>query len=344
MLSWWIWLIVAALVGPPVLLIVFLIGLYIYLMWKYSNFIVRIFLEKPFFIIPRGKPVEGAEQVRLKTTDGLWLTGCYFKTSAARRKGVILFGLEFGSNRWAAVPYCDHLIASGYDVFTYEPRNQGDSDVMANYEPLQWLTIHDQADAEAAIRYLKSRSDADPSGFGLFGVSKGAGAGLLAAAADPAVRCFVTDGMFSTFGTVIPYMRKWIAIYSDKYFIQRMLPSWYYGLIARQTIPRIQRERGYRFVRLENALVKLAPRPLLMIHGGSDTYIKPEMAQALFAFVNGPKELWLVPGAKHNQAINVAVDDYRRRVLEFFDAHLGALAEQQAWSDSNRAPAPTAAV
>ena len=62
--------------------------------------------------------------------------------------------------------------------------------------------------------------------------------------------------------------------------------------------------------------------PLLMIHGGADTYIKPKMARSLFDLAREPKEFWLVKGAKHNQALQVAGEEYRRRVLEFLQAHL----------------------
>ena len=67
---------------------------------------------------------------------------------------------------------------------------------------------------------------------------------------------------------------------------------------------------------------RLAPRPLLMIHGGGDNYIRPEMAQDLFKRARAPKEFWLVDKAKHNQALELAADEYRRRILAFFDAHL----------------------
>jgi hypothetical protein len=59
-----------------------------------------------------------------------------------------------------------------------------------------------------------------------------------------------------------------------------------------------------------------------MIHGGADTYIKPEIARALFARARRPKDFWLVDGAKHNQALQVAADGYRQRVLSFFQEHL----------------------
>src|SRR5262245_6425460 len=181
----------------PVGVALFMVALHFYLRRRYLHLVDRIFPEKPLFIVPRGQPAAEAEDVRFPTADGLMLAGCYFKTPR-RRRGVILFGLEFGSNRWSCRQYCEHLIRAGFDVFAYEPRNQGDSGTMPGYEPLQWLTDHEVRDAEAALAYLKGRPDADPGGVGLFGISKGGSAGLFAAAADPYVRCCVTDGAFAT--------------------------------------------------------------------------------------------------------------------------------------------------
>jgi fermentation-respiration switch protein FrsA (DUF1100 family) len=59
-----------------------------------------------------------------------------------------------------------------------------------------------------------------------------------------------------------------------------------------------------------------------MIHGGADTYIKPEMARALFHKARQPKEFWIVEGAKHNQALQVAGAIYHQRVHAFFTTHL----------------------
>ena len=137
------------------------------------GYLLRIFQEKPLFIVPRGEKPEDADDVSVVADDGLTLRACYLKTTAAERKGVILFGLEFGSNRWSCRQYCEKLIEGGYDVFAVEFRNQGDSDKDSNYEPLQWVTDRDVADLRAAIKYLLSRPDADPKGIGIFGISKG---------------------------------------------------------------------------------------------------------------------------------------------------------------------------
>ena len=320
---WLFWIGLLVMCSMPLAVGGWLVGLHYYLRWNYLAYMVRIFQEKPLFVVPRGQPVPGGEDVAFPTANGMTLKGCYFRTGGVRR-GVILFGLEFGSNRWACVAYCQHLVDAGYDVFTFESRNQGDSDRQKDYEPLQWVTDYEVEDTQAALRYLKARADADPRGIGFFGISKGAGAGLLAAAADPWVRCCVTDGVFATYTVLVPYMRHWFKIYNNRYVIQGMLPSWYYGQIGRVGLRQIERERNCHFPYLEKVIARLAPRPLLMIHGGADTYIKPEMARALFDAACAPKEFWLVEGAKHNQALQVAAVEYERRVRAFFDAHLAS--------------------
>jgi fermentation-respiration switch protein FrsA (DUF1100 family) len=321
------WVGLALWFSVPVVLAAWFTWMHFFLRWKYLHLVERIFQEKPLFIIPRGQPLSEAEDVRFPSEDGRMLAGCYLKTPHPRR-GVILFGLEFGSTRWSCLAYCEHLVASGFDVFAFEVRNQGDSDAQPSYDPLQWVTDYEVADTRSALAYLKSRPDADSRGIGFFGISKGAGAGLAAAAADPYVRCLVTDGVFATYSTVVPYMRHWFRIYNKQFLTQGLMPSWYYGLIAKVALGGIGRARGCRFPHLERFVGRLAPRPLLMIHGEYDTYIKPPMAQALFDKARQPKEFWLVPGAKHNQALQVCGEEYRRRVLEFFEQQLAGPAER----------------
>ena len=48
------------------------------------------------------------------------------------------------------------------------------------------------------------------------------------------------------------------------------------------------------------------------------------MAKALFERARGPKELWVVPKAKHNQALVVAGEEYHGKLVAFFDANLAA--------------------
>jgi pimeloyl-ACP methyl ester carboxylesterase len=335
-LLFWLGLLLTAL--PALAVVVWLTVLYIFLCHKYVRLISRIFQEKPLFVVPRGQPIEGAEDVRFSTRNGLMLAGCYLH-ARGERHGVILFGLEFGSNRWSCLPYCEALLENGYDVFAFESRGQGDSDPQPGYEPSQWVTDFEVEDTLAALEYLKKRPDTDLRGVGFFGISKGAGAGLLAAVNDPSVLCCVTDGMFATYTTVVPYMRQWFRIYNRSYRLHVLFPSWYYGSVGMRALRRIEQERGCRFPHLENELPGLGSRPLLMIHGEADTYIKSSMAEALYQRVTGPKEFWLVERAKHNGALSVAGTAYEQRVLAFFEKHLGRPQEETGERQDRRAEA-----
>jgi alpha-beta hydrolase superfamily lysophospholipase len=319
---WWVVLGISLMLILPVGLTSTLTWLHFWLRKHHMKNLTRIFLEKPLFVIPRGQPVDGAEEVDFTSADGIKLRGCYLKHTADARKGVILFGLEFGSNRWAAGPYVDYLRTAGYDIFTWEPRNQGESQKQDGFEPLQWVTDREVADCRAAVEYLKKRQDADPRGVGLYGLSKGANAGLVAAMSEPYIRCAATDGAFAHYTTMVPYMRVWFTIYDRRRRLQGLFGAWYFGLIARIGVREVGQERGVVYPDIERLIGKFAPRPLLMIHGGADTYIKPSMTQDLFNHAGRPKDLWIVEGAKHNQALQVAGDDYKRRVTEFFDKNL----------------------
>jgi pimeloyl-ACP methyl ester carboxylesterase len=310
---------------------------YLYYRWKYRGTIVRIFEERPLFIIPRGTPVEGAECVDIPGPNGFKIKGTYIRHYAGERKGVILFGLEFGSDRWASHTYCEGLLQAGYDIFTYEPRNQGESDRDATYEPLQWVTDRDVADLRAAIRYLHSRPDRDPFGIGVFGVSKGGSLALIAAAEDPLVRCVSTDGAFATYTTMIPFMRRWVNIYIKKRGSRAWIPDWFYGLLGLSAIRVVEKKRHVRFESVERAVRRMR-QPFLMIHGGGDTYIKPEMASALYKQAGKcrPRDLWVVDKAKHNQAIQLAGDDYHARLVEFFDLHLANAGVAGVTADAKR--------
>ncbi|MSQ92957.1 MAG: alpha/beta fold hydrolase [Gemmataceae bacterium] len=311
--------------------------MHLYIRRTYVPVVVRIFQEKPLFIMPFGQPVADAEEVALMTPDGLTLHGCYLRATQPR-KGVLLFGLEFGSNRWACLPYCEFLRAVGYDIFTFEMRGQGESPAQTGYEPLQWVTDFEVIDFQTAVAYLKTRADRDPRGIGFFGLSKGGSAGLMVAAQDPYIRCCVVDGIFASLTTTVPYMRRFVQIYSRVPWLAKHFPYWYLRIVGNMGLRKIEKLRDCHYPLLERSMPKLSPRPLLMIHGGGDIYITPEMAKSLFALAQQPKELWLVEKAKHNQSLHLAGDEYKKRVQEFFDKNLAGLPSPA----SNGAPQPGA--
>jgi pimeloyl-ACP methyl ester carboxylesterase len=51
-----------------------------------------------------------------------------------------------------------------------------------------------------------------------------------------------------------------------------------------------------------DAAARIAPTPLLIVHGDADGYFPVDHARQLFAAARDPKELWIVPGFGHAEA------------------------------------------
>jgi pimeloyl-ACP methyl ester carboxylesterase len=58
------------------------------------------------------------------------------------------------------------------------------------------------------------------------------------------------------------------------------------------------------------AAARIAPIPLLVVHGDQDLYFPPDHAQQLYTAAGDPKELWIVPGFGHAESgANAALMD-----------------------------------
>jgi fermentation-respiration switch protein FrsA (DUF1100 family) len=58
--------------------------------------------------------------------------------------------------------------------------------------------------------------------------------------------------------------------------------------------------------------------PLLVIHGDRDSTIPLRLGRRLYDAAPGPKELWIVPGATHNDLVEAAGPAYRERLRRFY--------------------------
>lgn len=65
-------------------------------------------------------------------------------------------------------------------------------------------------------------------------------------------------------------------------------------------------------------------RPVLFFHGGRDTYVDPMNSRMNYAICHAPKELIVIPGARHLCSNYVASELYRNKLLEFFMKYDGA--------------------
>ncbi len=287
-----------------------------YVWWKYAPIIGRVFDETPVFAPARVAPEPG-EEVRFPTPDGLELAGTYLPARTAERAGVIVFCPEYLGDRWSALLYADGLREAGFDIFAFDFRNHGDSLCDGSYRPLQWVSDLELVDLRAALSYVRSRPDADAAGVGLFGMSRGGGAALCVAAEDPAIWGVATDGAFPTRGTMYAYILRWAEIYVRPLWLWRRLPKSIFRFASWFGRVSSQRRHGRVYPSLERAVARIAPRPWLMIHGEKDVYIGPDIALDLFSRAGEPKDVWMVPGAKHNRCREIDPNAYQDRIVAF---------------------------
>jgi fermentation-respiration switch protein FrsA (DUF1100 family) len=62
--------------------------------------------------------------------------------------------------------------------------------------------------------------------------------------------------------------------------------------------------------------------PLLIIGGDADLHATLAETRLIYANANPPKELWIVPGARHQDFYRFAGGTYERRVLDFLKTKL----------------------
>ena len=67
--------------------------------------------------------------------------------------------------------------------------------------------------------------------------------------------------------------------------------------------------------------LKKNERPVLFFHGMKDTYVMPENTIHNYSLCSAPKELVLVPEARHLCSAYEAPELYRSKLLEFFQKY-----------------------
>jgi len=304
---------------------------------KYLRIAINLFMDTPLPVTANLQdytPPTG-EIVDFPSLEGRGLRGMFIdRPPGLPDRGAVLFCHEFGSDMMSAGRYAWPLVQAGYAVFTFDYRGHGRSFTPPHFEARHWPSSHDVNDTLAAIAYVQSRRNVGRHGLGILGVSRGACAAVIAAAINPTVRCLAVDGVFSTDLAIDELMKRWVQIFvridlarADRTFsvyrFFRALMMFYVELKCRCRFPSTRR-----------ALAKLESVPVLFIHGERDAYIRPEQTEILHGLKPGPKELWICPAAKHNQAVATDPWTYASRLTQFFGRCLADEATAETTSEA----------
>jgi fermentation-respiration switch protein FrsA (DUF1100 family) len=195
----------------------------------------------------------------------------------------------------------------GYNALLFDYRGHGEhvgTRVTLGYRELE--------DALAAVTYVfDCMPDAE---VGIIGYSMGAAVAVMAAARDRRLHAVVADSPFAAQLNPVKLRMK-----------QALRTEWSGGPILFLADHLLRMRAGYRFRDVEplREVDRVAPRPLLIIHGTADSVIDVADSQMLFAAAGEPKELWLVPGVEHCGAYFLDRPAYVERISGFFAQAFG---------------------
>ncbi len=289
------------------------------------------------------EPLQGREVV-FRSFDGTLLRGMFLTPNhlhaetdpenddhgniSAAARGIIIFCHEFAADMYSCSRYCQPLLEAGFDVFTFDFRGHGRSSSLPGYEARLWCTDKELADCLGALAFVRDHIETDgrPLKIGMLGVSRGAGAALLAARyADHSlchVDAVVADGPFSTDMTLEWAMKRWVHIFARVRFVYENHKPWFWRFLRWLLLLVAGIKFHCRFLSVRKALVKLSHTPVFFIHGEKDSYIQPEHTVRLYELSSAPHYLWIVPDAKHNQSVITDAQNYQQRVVAFFEKFL----------------------
>ena len=199
---------------------------------------------------------------------------------------------------------CALLWKAGHNVLVFEYFGHGT--VVGESVTLGYREINDFL---GAIQYAKER--APHTRLGAVGYSMGAAVSIMGTARTPVVEALVADSAFATHRRVVDYaVRRTL-------HLPFIIFDWITDFI-------LSRRAGYHLAQVEplRDIGRIAPRPVLIIHGTKDSIVDPRDAELLYNAAHEPKELWIVEGAEHCGVYFCDRPAYMRRILAFFDTYL----------------------
>lgn len=315
---------------------------------KYVRIVLNIFSDTPPPLAMGPMDFERivGQTVRFRSFDGTSLRGMWlWAPRFVRPRGTVVFCHEFGSDMYSCARYVRPLMEAGYNIFTFDFRKHGESSRPGSYRPLQWPSDRELEDVLGAIAYASARLQAEKmdDSIGLFGISRGAGAAILAAASNESVKAILCDGAFSTEATLISLMKRWASIFARVKLVYENHHPVFWKMLYRLMIFFAQPRMGCRYPSVRRALHEMAPRPIMLIHGQRDSYIREDQTRLLYQVAPPPKYMWIVPEAKHNQSVLVEPRQYAQRTVAFFRRYLSGEAVDESLITGQAPPAPSAA-
>ncbi len=236
------------------------------------------------------------EDVAFQAKDGTRLSGWFIPAAGVSNphnaKGTVIYfhgNAQDMSFHWRFVSW---LPRRGFNVFIFDYRGYGKSEGAPDPGGLF-------DDSNSALDYVRARPDVDPNRLLVFGQSLGGTNAIAAIGAGnrSGVRAVAIEATFYSYSTIA----------SEKVFGGGLLMDDTYSAA--------------------NYIARIAPIPLLLLHGTADTVVPYDHSARLFAMAGEPKNLIAVEGGGHIEAMTPRFGTkYQDALIEFFGEAMGGSA------------------
>lgn len=249
------------------------------------------------------------EDITLKSFDGLNLTSTLIMNENPTKKFIVLVhGVSIcyvGS-----LKYFDIFYKNGFNVLIVNQRRHGKSE--GKYST---YGFYEKYDVNMWIEYLKSRFGNDII-LGLHGESMGAGTVMETIPINNSIKFVIEDCGYSNFYELIGFQ---ITHQYKNRLIRRILrPSLIFANFFMKTKAKFSMKK---IVPID--IVSSTSLPMMFIHGKEDYFVPWYMSVDLYkAKTKGYKELYLVEGAKHAEALEVNKILYEKKIMTFIEKAL----------------------
>lgn len=237
------------------------------------------------------------------TKDGLTLKAVDYMP-AGKPRGTIIACHYLGGSKESIFPYMEYLIDYGYRVVSFDFRNHGESD---NQRTTKFCL-----DEDAFLFIKKIIEIGIEAPFGVIGLSMGATPALAVFERYPEVKAAVIDS-----GPLI-YVREYFDYVLNIKNVWNPLCRFFFHILYLYFVGFLQMSK-----RTIKCLENLKGKPIFFIHAEKDKTIPIKNALKAFELVKSDKTVfWCVPRSKHLTILSQYGQEYRNKVIDFFDKYL----------------------
>lgn len=221
------------------------------------------------------------EDVWFGSKDGTRLHGWFIPAAGKKAKGTVVFSHGNAGAMGHHLGFVTWLLPEGFNVLMYDYRGFGKSGgVLDRHGMVQ--------DVRAAFEYVKTRRDVDKDRLVSFGHSLGAAKSITALGETPVpgVKAVVSDGGFASYRGMAEVIAGRVGA----------------NIVTDEWAPK-------------DWVAKVAPVPLLIVHGTADEVVPLEQGKLLFGAATGPKTMFTVKGGHHGDSLWRNDGEYRRKLI-----------------------------